>query len=296
MITEGHLVRHYQGRSGGRGPALIDIAQDHLLHRLSESGVFDMGIALKGGTAIRKLWAGNAGRFSTDLDFAGLDDAAAELLLEVVNGAQVGQFGFTTEPIDGTLRVAVHITSPFGSPEVPARLDLGRRPLWAATRRLTPIALPIHRRYDFEIAAVPASAVEEIIAEKLARYRRASLARDLYDLAWFASRVFDEALVRRLTVLKVWCDVVDDGLGTPPFDPEDVLRPRGDGEFRPEAIGYLTTPVDIAGWTRAVERRYTFLRDTDEFEREVASCNRGDEWTVRQAIADLTATASDREA
>jgi hypothetical protein len=49
MITEGHLVRHYQGRSGGRDPALIDRAQDHLLYRLSESGVFDMGIALKGG-------------------------------------------------------------------------------------------------------------------------------------------------------------------------------------------------------------------------------------------------------
>ncbi len=295
MITEGHLVRHYQGRSGGRGPALIDIAQDHLLYHLSQLGLLDMGIALKGGTAIRKLWAGNAGRFSTDLDFAGLDDAAADLLLEVVDGAHVGQFGFTTEPIDGTLRVAVRITSPFGSPEVPARLDLGRRPLWMTARSIAPIALPIHRRYDFEIPAVPASAVEEIIAEKLARYRRASLARDLYDLAWFASRVFDEALVRRLTVLKVWCDVVDDGLGTPPFDPEDVLRPRGEGEFRPEAIGYLTTPVDIGGWTRAVERRYSFLRDMDEFECRAAKCSRGEAWQVRQAIADLGTAGAEGE-
>jgi predicted nucleotidyltransferase component of viral defense system len=85
VITEGHLARHYQGRSGGRGPALIDIAQDHLLYRLAERGLFGLGIALKGGTAIRKLWAGNAGRFSTDLDFAGLDDAAADLLLEAVD-------------------------------------------------------------------------------------------------------------------------------------------------------------------------------------------------------------------
>ena len=77
MITEGYLVRHCQGRRGGRGPALIDIAQDHLLFRLADQGLFDLGIALKGGTAVRKLWAGNAGRFSTDLDFAGFDDAAA---------------------------------------------------------------------------------------------------------------------------------------------------------------------------------------------------------------------------
>lgn len=30
-ITEGHLARHYQGRGGSRGPALLDIAQDHAL-------------------------------------------------------------------------------------------------------------------------------------------------------------------------------------------------------------------------------------------------------------------------
>jgi hypothetical protein len=44
MITEGYLVRHYQGRRGGRGPAIIDIAQDHLLYRLAESGIFDLGV------------------------------------------------------------------------------------------------------------------------------------------------------------------------------------------------------------------------------------------------------------
>ena len=287
MITEGYVVRHYQGRSGGRGPALIDIAQDHLLFRLADQGLFDLGISLKGGTAIRKFWAGSAGRFSTDLDFAGLDDAAAELVLEAVDGAQVGPFSFTTRPIDGTLRVAVLITSPFGSPEVAARLDLGRRPLWLAAQPVQPIALPIHQRYDFPLPPIPAARVEEIIAEKLARYRRASLARDLYDLAWFAARPFGEALVRRLTVLKVWCDVVDDGLGSRPFDPQHVVRPRREAEFQPEAIGYLTTPVDITGWVEAVRRRFGFLQDLDDFEKRMAQCNHADEWDVRQAIAAL---------
>lgn len=63
MITEGYLVRHYQGRSGGRGPALI-------------------------------------------------------------------------ESIDDTLRTRVLIASPFGSPDVPARLDLGWRPLAVPVRTL----------------------------------------------------------------------------------------------------------------------------------------------------------------
>ena len=53
MITEGYVVRRYQGRSGGRGPALIDIAQDHLLFRLAGRGLLDLGISLKGGPAIR---------------------------------------------------------------------------------------------------------------------------------------------------------------------------------------------------------------------------------------------------
>lgn len=51
-----------------------------------------------------------------------------------------------------------------------------------------------------------------------------------------------------MTALKVWSDVVDDGLGEKPWDPEDILRPRSEAEFEPEAIGYLTTPVDIIRW------------------------------------------------
>ena len=250
-ITEGYLVRHYQGKHGGRGPALIDIAQDHLLHLLDREGLFDLEVSLKGGTAIRKFLAGNAGRFSTDLDFAGLTDTSADLLLGVVDGATVGQFTFGTESIDGTRRVRLLMNSPLGDTEVPARLDLGRRPLWLPPRPMPVIPLPIHERYEFALPEVPAAAVEEMIADKLARFRRDSLARDLYDLAWFAARPFDESLVRRLLVLKVWVDVVEEGLGERPFDPEDVLRERHQDEFQREAIGYLTTPVDVPGRIRS---------------------------------------------
>lgn len=289
MITEGYLVRHYQGRRGGRGAAIIDVAQDHLLSHLAQSGLFDLGIALKGGTAIRKFRAGSAGRFSTDLDFAGIDESAAGLLIEVVNGARVGPFTFATEPIDGTLRVRLLISSSLGSPDVPARLDLGRRSLWLRPESLAPLPLPIHKRYDITLPLVPTARLEEIIAEKLARFRRGSLARDLYDLAWLAGRRFDETLVRRLTVLKVWCDVIDDGLGERPFDPEQILRPRDKGEFQPEAIGYLTSPVDVSAWIRAVTERFAFLRELNESERRIARCSRADEWGVRQAIGGFAA-------
>ena len=48
------------------------------------------------------------------------------------------------------------------------------------------------------------------VRRETARYRRIALARDLYDLAQLAQRSIDETLVRRLWVIKVWGDVVDD--------------------------------------------------------------------------------------
>lgn len=208
----------------------------------------------------------------------------ADMLVDSISGAQIGQFSFEAEPIDGTRRMRLRIDSPFGSPDVDARLDLGRGALWLPAEKLPVLTMAIHRRYDFELPTVPTSRVEEVIAEKLARYRRGSLARDLYDLAWFAERTFDEVLVRRLTVLKVWCDVVDDALGERPFDPEEILGPRVEGDFQPEAIGYLTTPVDVPRWIRAVRERFAFLRDLDANELRYARCSKADEWEVRQLI------------
>ena len=70
MITAGYLARHFQGRRGMADPALLDVAQDYALKVLHDQGIFELGVVLKGGTSLRKLRAGNAGRFSTDLDFA----------------------------------------------------------------------------------------------------------------------------------------------------------------------------------------------------------------------------------
>jgi hypothetical protein len=297
VITEGYLARHYQGRTDGRDPAIIDIAQDHALHLLHEAGIFELGAVLKGGTAIRKFRAGNAGRFSTDLDFAAADEPVAEFILETLDDADIDGFHFGVERLNEHRRARLHIDTPFGSPAIPARLDLSPKAVWLGPELLAPIALPIHDRYSFELAATPAMRVEEVASEKLARYRRTSLTRDLYDLAWIAQRVLDEPLVRRLTVLKIWHDVIDDGLGGRPFQPAEILDPRRAADFNPEAIGYLTTPVDVPGWISTVERRYQFIDELDDEERGWARCNAGDRWAVEQAVADLmesdTAPGSD---
>lgn len=113
----------------------------------------------------------------------------------------------------------------------------------------------------------------EACAEKLARYRRTALGRDVYDLAKMAGRPMDEPIVRRLWVLKVWGDVVDDRRGNGPLSSADVLTERREHDFAPESIGILTQPVDIPGWEHRVRQRFGFLADLDDNERRWAACD-----------------------
>ncbi len=274
-ITEGHLVRHYQGAKGGRDAALLDIAQDHALWHLHKQGLFDDGLVFKGGTALRKFRAGNSGRFSTDLDFAAPDPDLALAVLEALDGVDINGFTFALVDLgDDGRRADLKVDTPFGSPRLGAKVELARHALSLEPETLSLVSLPIHARYDFELPALPVVRAEEAIAEKLARYRRVPLARDLYDLYWYANGgAFDDALVRKLWVLKVYRDIVVDGRGTKPIDPDEVLTAWQSTEFRPEDIGYLTKPVKLEEWLRAVRTRYGFLTSLTADERKWSECN-----------------------
>jgi len=295
-MTEGHLVRHYQGVKGGRDAALLDIAQDHALHLLHEAGLFDRGLVFKGGTALRKFRAGNAGRFSTDLDFAAPGEDLALAVLEALDGAEFDGFAFTVENLgDDGRRGDLIVQTPFGRPQLGAKVELARHALSLDAEVLNAVRLPIHDRYEFTMPPTPVVRVEEAVAEKLARYRRVSLARDLYDLQWFAAAsVFDQPLTRRLWVLKVYRDIVVDGRGTKPIDPDDVLTVRTASEFRPEDIGYLTKPVRLDEWIATVRERYAFIGELDDAERRWAQCNRRDQHEVEIALASFREPASGR--
>lgn len=231
-LTEGYLTRHYQGAKGGRDAALLDIAQDFALYYLHERGLFGQGLVFKGGTALRKFRAGSAGRFSTDLDFSAPDENIALDALQALDDVDVDGFRFSVTTVGddgrrGDLRSR--------SPSTPDTGSSSRRCRWYARRR------PSRRS---------------------SRYRRVSLARDLYDLAWFADAgALDEPLVRRLWVLKTYRDVIVDGRGGRPLDPEEILAPRAAADFDREDIGYLTRPVDVPKWIKKVQSRYVFLRD-----------------------------------
>ncbi|HEY5087264.1 MAG TPA: nucleotidyl transferase AbiEii/AbiGii toxin family protein [Gemmatimonadaceae bacterium] len=288
MVTEGHLARHHGGRRGQRDPAFIDIAQDHALKILDEAGVFELGAALKGGTAIRKFRAGNAGRFSTDFDFTTSDPDVAKFILTTLDGAELGGFRFGVQVIREGRQASLLIENAnLGNPPGPAKIDISTRAPWLAPERVAPVELAIHGAYGFAIPSVPTMRVEEVLAEKLARYRRHALARDLYDLNWFSDKVFNEALVRRLLVLKVWQDVVEDRLGQSPFSPAEVTARRRAEDFNGDEIVGLTQEVDIPGWLERVRRRFAFVDQLDNDERQIARCSAGDRYAAGQMIRAL---------
>jgi predicted nucleotidyltransferase component of viral defense system len=286
MITQGYLSRHFQGRSGMADAALLDVAQDYALTYLHNEGAFDLGIVLKGGTSLRKLRAGNDGRFSTDLDFAAPNVDTGELLLDMLDGAELFDVGFRLDRREH-LRARMVVQTPLGQPRIPARVEISPRPLWLPSQLRTPVALPVHDGYEFTLPAIPAPALEESLAEKLAAWRRRGKLRDLYDLDLFGRGALDEPLIRRLLVLKVWHDVVDDGLGARPFDPAEIVADVDRRRLTSEDIGLLTQPVDPVNWLARVRSRYAFVTSIDKVEERVARCNPGDRYEVSQLVEAL---------
>jgi predicted nucleotidyltransferase component of viral defense system len=290
MITEGYLARHYQGRRGGRAPALLDIAQDYALKIILDSGLFEMGLTFKGGTALRKYRVGSVGRFSTDLDFSADETGLGDLLFEILNGTELFDVNFSIEVVSPGYRGNIVIQTPLGSPNIGAKIEVTARRPWLPPDWLDPLSMPVHRGYEFQPVRLPVMDFEESLAEKLAAFRRRGLLRDLYDLALFYNRSFDEGLVRRLTYLKVFVDVVEDGLGKPPFDPvQDILHPGRPSDFLPEDIGFLTGDVDISLWLDRVRNRYRFLIDASKEDLRWASCNPKDAYEVRSIVENFRA-------
>ncbi len=289
-LTRALVARHAAGRSDAYDAALLDVAQDHLLFLLAEAVNFGDGrLVFKGGTSLRKCRLGNAGRFSTDLDFTAPDEDVVVEICGLIDGARVGgfEFGIVSTRGDGRhwgLKVS---HAELGEPRIAASVEFARRPLALPPEPLPFVPLPIHKAYGFPLPTLPVVAEAEACAEKLARYRRVAFARDLYDLNHFAARSFNEPLVRRLWVLKVWADVIDDRRGSRPLRPEDILTLRSEQDFEPDSIGILTRPVDIPDWEARVRRRFAFLADLDTDEERWASCNERHRSEVQTALSAL---------
>lgn len=307
-MTAGWIGRHTPKGAGAGGwdAAVLDIGQDLLLRDLHGRGALDR-LVFKGGTALRKLYAGNQGRFSTDLDFslARLDDDPDEVVLQLVSeieGTEIGQFGFGVRERRGKWALTVQSAFIEGEPELSSKLDVSPA-VWMDPVRRGWVPMKVHESYgEPQLPALQAIRIEENLAEKIARLNRTTTARDMYDLAWIADHEqdvggVDGGLVRRLAVLKIWVDAngVTGGRATwkqshepTPFDPDHWLRPRTASEFDLEDIGALAVPVPTADeLSEAVRHRYRFLADLDDDEWTLAAARGQDRSLALRLLSDL---------
>lgn len=289
-LTLGHVKRHIPpGSRLSDDVALLDIAQDLLLAHLHDQGVFEQ-VTFKGGTALRKLYAGGAGRFSTDIDLATNDPTAdrhqlANLIAEQT-AATLGPFTF--HPAESRGRWRIRVTSHLGNPDVTLKLDVGP-PCWLPADHRPFVPHPTHARYGFSLPTLPAARLEETVAEKIARLTRQATARDAADLIWIATTSphaqIDRDIVRTLAVLKVWVD--NHGLGPAwspalnpkPFDPTRWLNPRQ--IWDDEQIGLLSHPPPSLDQLEAdLFALYQWLDDLTDLQRRIGLSHAADRTTV----------------
>lgn len=132
------------------------------------------------------------------------------------------------------------------------------------------------------------AALEQSLVEKLAAWRRRRKLRDLYDLDLLGRGALEETQIRRLLVLKVWHDVVDDGLCQRPFDPAEIIANVDAKSLPPEDVGLLTRLVEPEAWLDNVRTRYAFVTTLDDTEQRAARCNRRDRYEVSPLVLALT--------
>ena len=297
-LTEGYVGRLVPPASRlGRNVAILDIAQDFLLAHLHEQGLFDGLLIFKGGTALRKLFAGGQGRFSTDLDFAMAEiaqerDALMTMVAEAF-AVTLGPFEFLPEASRG--RWSLRVSSEFGDPVMRMKLDVGPPP-WLAPEIRPFVETPTHARYGFDLPPLPVMRLEEILAEKVARLTRTATARDASDLVWARTTSphsrFSTGLVRRLAVLKVWVDnhglagCWHPALSPRPFDPDVWLQPRR--QWDDEQIGMLAhPPPSLEELERDLAIHYAWLRDLTAEDARWATASPGLRSEVIGAIREL---------
>jgi len=306
-IQPAHIARHTPASAGAQGDeaAIIDVAQDLLLRDLECEGFLDT-VTFKGGTALRKMWAGAAGRFSLDLDFscaaidADLDEVLTDLIA-AIDGRAIGPFTYGTAARRG--KWMVNFQHPFGGePALSCKLDLSPPP-WLPPIRRGWVPLPIHAHYGAPpMPELPIVRLEENLAEKIARLNRTTTARDMYDLHWVATAPsvasrLDKPLIRRLAVLKMWVDANGLRVGRmhwkpghegPAFNPKQWLRRRPTAEFENDVLGALAVVVPSAQeLSEAVSAHYGFLGDLNPEEQVIARASEADRSLALRMLTDL---------
>jgi predicted nucleotidyltransferase component of viral defense system len=293
MLTQPQVQR-YSNESGLRDMMIAEkeVVLTFLLHLISERGILNR-LAFKGGTCLRKMYIGSQGRFSTDLDFTGIEEHDHEdIILEMMQGFERPFHGIQFAIPDdsyyetqdglswGVNPTYAHNWNASGVSEV--KLQISRR----ETPTLLTVRLPqIEQSYFKLLPFVPSEiiclALSEILAEKIRACYQRNKARDIYDLGVFATRPLDQTLIRGLVVLKLW-------QARDTFDPARLIQKFQDGMgFDWEDLRQLlnrTAVIDREAITAGCVKGFGFLADLTDDERTLASDKYQREQTVAERL------------
>lgn len=279
MLTRPQVQR-YAVESGLRDIMIAEkeIVLTFLLQLLSERGILAR-LAFKGGTCLRKMFVGSQGRFSTDLDFTGVEEHDHEdIILQMMEAFEQPfhgiQFAIPDEGYyetqDGlSWGVNPTYTHEWNEAGSEIKLQISRRETpTLPTERRAQIDQSYFRLLPFAPAEIVCLALAEILAEKIRACYQRNKARDIYDLGMFATRPLDHVLIRRLVVLKLW-------QARDTFDPAQLLQKFTEGrDFDWDDLRQLlnrATHVDRDTITGACIRGFGFLTNLTDEERMLAS-------------------------
>ncbi len=291
MLTQAQVQR-YTVESGLRDIMIAEkeVVLTFLLQLLSERGILDR-LAFKGGTCLRKIFIGSQGRFSTDLDFTGIEEHDHEEIIldmmqafeQVFHGIQfaIPDEGYyeTQDGLSwGVNPTYSHDWNASGVSEIKLQISRCETPTLPTERRAQ-IEQSYFRFLPFAPADITCLALPEILAEKIRACYQRNKARDIYDLGMFATRPLDQALIRRLLVLKLW-------QAQDTFDPARMLQKFEDGrEFDWDDLRQLlnrAVVIDRERITADCVRGFGFLANLTDDERTLTR----DQYQREQAVAD----------
>ncbi len=268
MLGKKHVTFYARSSRVPLDVAERDVVLTYVLKVLSESVL--PRLAFKGGTCLKKVYFGNVGRFSMDLDFTSSGISLEELkqgfrqLLDKRSYYDI-EFKIAEENVRAGFGVGgesylavVHYAHSWNANEFTLEVSYREKPL------LPPQEMPLYNEMYFKFCEFPRFTVrclqkEELLAEKLRAAFQRMRAQDLYDLYLFSKRPFDRDLVRKLVVVKCW-NVRE------PFNPDVLLSSISGGEYDWEDLQRLVRRGDLPSQEiliRKVMSEYGFLKGLD---------------------------------
>jgi len=279
MLTQPQVQR-YSNESGLRDIMIAEkeVVLTFLLQLLSERGILNR-LAFKGGTCLRKMFLGTQGRFSTDLDFTGIEEhdheevilAMMEAFERPFHGIQLaipdeGYYETQDGLSWGVNPTYAHEWNASGVSEIKLQISRRETPTLPTEQRAQ-IFQSYFRFLPFAPADIVCLALPEMLAEKIRACYQRNKARDIYDLGMFATRPLNQPLIRRLVVLKLW-------QARDTFDPARLMQKFEDGrDFDWDDLRQLlnrAVVIDRERITTDCVKSFGFLADLTDDEKAVA--------------------------